>query len=233
MDALLAKSKILDYDHESIQKLITERGWKSLPKDQIKKAVYSFVRDEIKFGYNKNDSIPASQVLKDGYGQCNTKGTLLMALLRAVGIPCRFHGFYIDKVMQKGAVTGLFYSLAPRAIIHSWVEIMDDNQTRILEGFILDKTYMKSLVKKLQPGQKKMCGFGASTPDLPSAITDWDGVSDTYIQKDSITDDLGVFNTPDEFYVKYGTNLKGFKKWLYEHWIRFRMNEDVEQIRKS
>jgi hypothetical protein len=68
---------------------------------------------------------------------------------------------------------------------------------------------------------------------LPSAITDWDGVSDTYIQKDSITDDLGVFNTPDEFCDKYGTNLKGFKKWLYENWIRFKMNENVEQIRKE
>ena len=35
--------------------------------------VYSFVRNEIKFGYNKGDDIIASEVLKDGYGQCNTK----------------------------------------------------------------------------------------------------------------------------------------------------------------
>mgnify|MGYP002241704325 CR=1 FL=1 len=46
---------------------------------------------------NVDDSIPASKVLKDGYGQCNTKGTLFMALLRACGVPCRIHGFTIDK----------------------------------------------------------------------------------------------------------------------------------------
>ncbi|CAH8720987.1 transglutaminase-like domain-containing protein, partial [Paenibacillus thiaminolyticus] len=55
------------------------------------------------------DDIPASEVLRDGRGQCNTKSILLMALLRKVGIPCRIHGFYIDKRMQKGALTGLVY----------------------------------------------------------------------------------------------------------------------------
>lgn len=231
MNQLLEKTKILDYDHPSIQKLINERGWKFLPPEQKKKEIYKFVRDEIKFGYNKNDSIPASEVLRDGYGQCNTKGTLLMALLRAVDIPCRFHGFYIDKVMQKGAVTGVFYLMTPRDIIHSWVEIMSEDGPNILEGFILDKAYITSLIKRLEPGQKKMRGFGASTPDLPLAIKDWDGVSNTYIQKDSITKDLGIYDNPDEFYARYGTNLKGFRKWIYENYVRYRMNKNVEAIR--
>ena len=30
-----------------------------------------------------------------------------MALLRACDIPCRVHGFTIDKKLQKGAMTGL------------------------------------------------------------------------------------------------------------------------------
>lgn len=231
MNPLLAKTKILDYDHQSIQKLINERGWKLLPTAQKKKEIYQFVRDEIKFGYNQNDSLSASEVLRDGYGQCNTKGTLLMALLRAVGVPCRFHGFYIDKVMQKGAVTGIFYLMAPKGIIHSWVEIMDDANPTILEGFILDKAYISSLIRRLEPGQKKMCGFGASTPDLPLAVKDWDGISDTYIQKDSITKDLGIYDNPDEFYAKYGTNLKGFRKWIYENYVRYIMNKNVDTIR--
>jgi transglutaminase-like putative cysteine protease len=67
--------------------------------------VYDFVRNEIAFGYNAGDELPASAVLADGIGQCNTKATLLMALMRAVGIACRFHGFTIDKPLQKGAIT--------------------------------------------------------------------------------------------------------------------------------
>jgi len=61
------------------------------------------VRDDIRFGYNASDDLPASRVLADRIGQRNTKSTLLMALLRAVDVLCRFHGFTIDKALQKGA----------------------------------------------------------------------------------------------------------------------------------
>ncbi|MEE9438693.1 MAG: transglutaminase domain-containing protein, partial [Saprospiraceae bacterium] len=91
---------------------------------------------EIRFGYNKSDNIPASKVLSDGYGQCNTKSTLLMALLRAVGIPNRIHGFTIDKALQKGAITGIWYKLAPKNILHSWVEVLINDKWYFLEGVI-------------------------------------------------------------------------------------------------
>lgn len=233
MNPLLEKTKILDYDHPSIQKLIHERGWRLMAVDKRKKEIYKFVRDEIKFGYNKNDSISASEVLQDGYGQCNTKGTLLMALLRALDIPCRFHGFYIDKIMQKGAVTGIFYLMAPRNIIHSWIEIMDTESPTILEGFILDRAYVLALTKRLESGQNRMCGYGASTSDLPSKINEWDGHSNTYIQNESITKDLGIYNSPDEFYKRHGTNLKGIKQWTYQNFVRHKMNKNVAKVRES
>ena len=42
------------------------------------------MRNDILFGYNSSDLLTAEEVLKDGYGQCNTKATLLMALFRGV-----------------------------------------------------------------------------------------------------------------------------------------------------
>ena len=91
MHPLLAATPLLDVHHPDIEALVAERGWRALrPYDRIG-AVYDFVRNEIAFGYNEGDELPASRVLADGMGQCNTKSTLLMALLRAVGIPCRFH----------------------------------------------------------------------------------------------------------------------------------------------
>lgn len=68
-----------------------------------------------------------------------------MALLRACGIPCRIHGFTIDKKLQKGAMTGIVYHNAPRNVVHSWVEIYLEKQWYELEAFILDKTYLKKL----------------------------------------------------------------------------------------
>ena len=96
MNNYLKETKILNYSDSTIINLVNSRKWQTLDSVNKVKAIYNFVRDEIKFGYNLSDEITASEVLKDGYGQCNTKATLLMALLRAVGIPNRIHGFTID-----------------------------------------------------------------------------------------------------------------------------------------
>ena len=109
MHDYLTETKMLDYSNENIKQLIRERKWSDMAEFERLKAIYTFVRDEILFGYNVDDSVPASRVLRDGYGQCNTKGTLFMALLRACDIPCRVHGFTIDKKLQKGAMTGIVY----------------------------------------------------------------------------------------------------------------------------
>ena len=86
---LTATTPLLDYVAPSIQSLIIDRGWRDMSGfDQIG-ALHDFVRNEIKFGYNLTDQSKASRVLADGYGQCNTKSVLMMALLRALGLPCR------------------------------------------------------------------------------------------------------------------------------------------------
>ena len=104
-DYYLKETFLLDFSSENIQNLISDRNWKRADEYTRIKKIYDYVRDEILFGYNTDDNLPASRVLTDGYGQCNTKGILFMALLRGVNIPCRVHGFTIDKKLQKGAMT--------------------------------------------------------------------------------------------------------------------------------
>ena len=142
MHDYLTETKMLDYSNENIKQLIRERKWSDMAEFERLKAIYTFVRDEILFGYNVDDSVPASRVLRDGYGQCNTKGTLFMALLRACDIPCRVHGFTIDKKLQKGAMTGIVYRNAPQNVFHSWVEVYFENRWYELEAFILDMGYL-------------------------------------------------------------------------------------------
>ena len=228
---LTKKTDLLDFKSPQIQQLIVERRWQALPEFERIGAIYDFVRNEIKFGYNQSDSLPASQVLADGFGQCNTKGILLMALLRANQIACRFHGFTIDKRLQKGAITGWAYVLAPASIIHSWVEIWFDGRWVNLEGFILDESYLIALQQTF-PAAKEFCGFGAAVTDLRDPPVQWKG-TDTYIQKEGINADFGIFNSPDDFYRKHGTNLSGLKKWVFETVVRAQMNRNVERIRLS
>lgn len=153
-----------------------------------------------------------------------------MALLRGGGIPCRFHGFTIDKALQKGAITGVAYLLAPRSIIHSWVEVWHDGRWIELEGFILDKDYLSKLQERFATHEGAFCGFGAATPDLRNPGVDWIG-GNTYIQKDGINHDFGIFADPDSFYAKHGANLSGAKKWLFQGIVRHWMNWNVARIR--
>ena len=227
-----SETALLDYRHADIQALITQRGWINLNNFDKIGAVYNFVRDEIQFGYNTADDLPASRVLADGIGQCNTKGTLLMALLRAVGVVCRFHGFTIDKALQRGAITGLAYRLAPRNIIHSWVEVWSGEQWVQLEGFILDRKYLGALQKRFASYRGAFCGYGAATSDLQNPDVDWRG-SNTYIQRDGINQDFGLFDSPDAFYSRFGVNLSGFKRWIFLNIVRDRMNANVMNIRSG
>lgn len=231
MTTWLEATPIADHDHPDIRRLVDERGWLSLsPYDRIG-AAYDFVRDDIAFGYNRSDDLPASAVLRDGYGQCNTKGNLLVALLRGLGVPARFHGFTIDKALQKGAVPWWLFPFAPAKILHSWVEVRWDGAWIPLEGFILDGTYLGALQRRFS-GASTFCGYGAATPDLQNPGVEWCG-KPTYIQREGIADDFGVFDHPDDLYRARGTNLSGLRRLLYEHIFRFAMNATVSRIRRS
>ena len=229
-DPHLAETPLLDFASPAIQSLIAERGWADLPEKDRIGAVYDFVRNDILFGYNADDALPASRVLSDGYGQCNTKGTLLMALLRGVGIPCRFHGFTIDKSLQRGVVPELVYPIAPRNILHSWVEVLHDGEWIDLEGFILDAGILAALRNRF-PGRNSLCAYGAGTDRLQAPGVEWTGDS-TYIQKTGINHDFGVFDAPDDFYADH-RQLSGLRGFLYRAVVRHWMNRRVAAIRKG
>ena len=98
-----------------------------------------------------------------------------------------------------------------------------------LEGFILDAPYLASLQRHF-PDRQRFRGYGAATLNLAAHEVEWQGRC-TYLQRDGIADDFGVFDSPDEFYARQGSNLSGFKRWLYSHVIRHRMNAQVRRIR--
>lgn len=228
----LEETAMLDYSSAPIRSLAEKRKWRALDEFHRIKAVYDFVRNEILFGYNVSDAIPASRVLADGYGQCNTKGTLFMALLRTVDIPCRIHGFTIDKRLQKGAMTGLVYRVAPKHIFHSWVEVYLEEQWYALEAFILDDRYLHSLQRKYWDCTGAFCGYGVAVRDFRHPVIEWNR-NNTYIQSEGITQDFGVYDSPDELLKEHGQRMSGCKEFLYQHMGRHLMNRNVRRIRES
>lgn len=232
MERLLKETPILDYNHILIKNLIEQRKWNELGDVDKVKNIYNFVRDEIQFGYNTGDTIQASDILKDGYGQCNTKATLLMALLRAVKIPTRLHGFTIDKELQKGAIDGLWYKLSPKNILHSWVEVYVNEHWYILEGVILDRQYLQELRNINKNMTKTFCGFGVFTDNFDNPPIDWN-LSDTFIQDKGINQDFGLFDSPDDFYRNHQQELSYIQSLFFKYFIRHLMNKNVNTIRNK
>lgn len=221
---------LLDIGETPIVQLVNGQGWSRLPEAERIGAVYAFVRDRIPFGYNTSDDLPASTVLSDGYGQCNTKTTLLMALLRAAGIGCRLHGATIDKSLQHGVMVAPLYWFAPRSIIHTWAEVCVGGRWVGLEGVILDNGYLEGVRRWTGQCSGPLLGYGVGTDNLNNPPIDWNG-TDTLIQSTGIDRDLGVFDDPDAFYRQFGVNARGVRGWLYRNVMRKAMNKRVNAIR--
>lgn len=232
MEKYLKETKMLDFSNEKIQRLINERKWRKMNTFECLKSIYNFVRDEILFGYNVDDHISASRVLQDGYGQCNTKGTLFMALLRACNIPCRVHGFTIDKKLQKGAMTGIVYKSAPQNVFHSWVEVYFEDKWYELEAFILDISYLRKLHDKNRNCTGAFCGYGVAVTDFQNPIIDFDR-NNTYIQSEGINQDFGIYDSPDELLKEHHQEMSSVKAFMYRNIGRHLMNRNVRKIRNS
>ncbi len=230
MEKYLKETKMLDYSNKNIQRLIQERNWNDIEVFERLKSIYNFVRDEILFGYNIDDNISASKVLADGYGQCNTKGTLFMALLRACNIPCRVHGFTIDKKLQKGAMTGIVYKNAPQNVFHSWVEVNFEDKWYELEAYILDMEYLRKLQRKNSHCTGAFCGYGVAVKDFKNPIIDFDR-NNTYIQSEGINQDFGVYDSPDDLLKEHHQEMSVIKAFLYRNLGRHLMNRNVNKIR--
>ncbi len=230
MTHYLQDTRMLDYERAMIHELVRRRGWNDMDDYHKILNIYNYVRDEIRFGYNTDDTIPASKVLSDGYGQCNTKTTLFMALLRAAGIPCRAHGFIIHKGLQRGAMPEWVYKLSPDDLVHSWAEVYYDGVWYDMEGLILDKPYLEKLQQKFSDCSGGFCGYGVSTDDLNNPPIDWNA-NNTYIQKNDIKQDLGVYDSPDDLFAQHAQQLSRIKKLFFRHLARHAMNRCVKWIR--
>ena len=222
---------MLNYDAQELVDLIAAQKWNDLDEYGKIGAIYDYVQNKIVLGYNKYDDLTATQVLKDGYGQCNTKATLLMALLRAVGIPCRLHGSKVTKVFQRSLMPKVMAKLAPLYIVHTWAEVLYNGEWLCLEGVITDKAYIAGL-QKLHPDHVgKFFDYAVAVEDFADLHIDWKG-ENTTVQQQALVEDLGVFDTPDEFYAMYKQEYRGLKKFGYEHIGRKIMTKKVAKIRR-
>lgn len=85
----LSVSKYINWNDDSILSKANEFKLKYTDEISLIKAIYEFVRDEIKHSWDAQDkrvTKSATEVLEQGVGICWAKANLFAALLRACGI---------------------------------------------------------------------------------------------------------------------------------------------------
>lgn len=231
MKNYLKNTVMLNYQTPQIADLISTQKWSDLNEFEKIGAIYDYVQNKILLGYNKYDNLTATQVLADGIGQCNTKATLIMALLRAVGVPCRLHGTKVTKVFQRSLMPKIMAKLAPPLIVHTWAEVYYNGDWLSLEGVITDKTFISGLQKLFPEHKGKFFDYAVAVKDFNNLQIDWKG-ENTTVQQQAVVKDLGVYDTPDEFYAEYKQEFRGIKKFMYESVGRKIMTRKVAKIRR-
>ncbi|MDY0290248.1 MAG: transglutaminase-like domain-containing protein [Sphaerochaeta sp.] len=227
----LEPSHLLDYIHPTIQELITSKGWDTIKeKATLIGEVYTFVRDQIAYGYTKSFALPASKILKKGYGNCITKSTLLMALLRGVGVPCRFHTMTIRKIIFRGLLPKLSYKAVPKRPFHAWVEVLYNNKWLALEGHIIDTAYLTNLQRKFPDYMGSFYGYGIAVLNFRNPPNKWNN-TDTYVQNEATEEDLGIFDTPDDFFTQHPESEAYTQSFRYRVMIRRHLNKSIRALR--
>ncbi|MEM7408244.1 MAG: transglutaminase-like domain-containing protein [Pseudomonadota bacterium] len=160
--------------------------------------IHDYVRDEIAFGWTSEfHRMSPLDVLEARVGYCNTKGTLFIALLRAVGIRARQH--FVD--MSSDVLWGLAETDG-KFVDHSFAEVYLDGRWLKVDSYVVDQPLFKRAQRKLENAGRQL-GFGIHR----EGNIEWDGTEDNFVQ--FVNDgsvpgfsrrDYGVFKGPADFY---------------------------------
>lgn len=181
-------TKLCDFDVAEVKKLANELQKSAKTPLQAIREVHDYVAT-FPIGFDPEDW-PASKLLKQERGQCNTKTTMAITLLRAMGIPARVHAWKIDKVVHRRYMPWILYAFTPKHTLFTYPEIYYKGEWQLMSEI---------LTKKSKPDWN-VCPFD-------------DGDNRKHpLKKEWIHEDLGYFWHPDSVYKKFGTNSSGWRR---------------------
>jgi transglutaminase-like putative cysteine protease len=211
----LGNTPLLQHDHPKIRltaKKLTQL--KSTPREQAM-VCFQFVR-AMPFGCIADSAgTSAAAVLQAGRGDCHTKSTLMLALLRSLQIPARMRFVTMKPDFLHGIA-----DLGGDPIEHAYTEVLLDGQWLALDSYVVDPRLAVAARTRLKLEGRKL-GYGMHR----EGTIHWDGRSNAFSQftvedADSMPlHDWGAFDDPYQFYssvayVRQRLSLAGRLKWM-------------------
>ncbi|MEP6790881.1 MAG: transglutaminase-like domain-containing protein [Ramlibacter sp.] len=211
----LVNTPLLQFDHPKIRLLATRlTQLKATPREKAM-ACFSHIRS-LPFGCIADSTgTSALAVLRAGVGDCHSKSTLLIALLRAEGIPARMRFVTMKPDFLHGII-----DTGGQPIEHAYTEVLLDEEWQATDSYVVDmRLAVAAKARLVQEG--RTLGYGMHRDGAVS----WDANGHSFGQF-TINDppsmplhDWGAFDDPYQFYssvpyVRDRLNWSSRFKWL-------------------
>lgn len=225
----LGSTRLLDLDDPKLRIQAMSLTQLSDTDTQKVVAIHEFIK-AMPFGCVAGfDHVPAAAVLRAGYGDCHTKGTLFVALLRRVGLPARLRFVTLSSAFLYGIITP-----PHNTIIHAIGEVYLDGRWVQTDTYVTDSE-LENRAEKLLLDQGRKLGYGIHL----DGARQWDAFNDAHGQS-AASDEAslpmqhwGVAHDPEQFYTSadHPSLRRGWlkrAKWMLAAGL---VNRRTQQIR--
>jgi hypothetical protein len=158
-------------------------------------AVYRYVKKLPLVRRVRLRSMTAPQVIDAGAGDATAKATLLVAMLRAAGVPARMRWVLLRGEILRGLVPGRMQQ-AMRPLVEAWL----DGRWIRTDTYIFDAGYMAAARQRLRD-ERRAWGYGIHV----NGAMVWDACTDAFVSAHPteadpmVVADLGAFHDVLQF----------------------------------
>ncbi len=192
----LCNTPLLNTEHPKIRLLAIKLTQLRPGRREKALACFEFIR-HLPFGCVGNGTgVSSLVVLKRGQGDCHTKSTLFIALLRSLNIPARLRFVTLKPDFLHGIL-----ELGNQPVEHCCAEVWLDNRWLAVDSHVVDLPLARAATEHLSE-ENRALGYGIHA----LGQTDWDGHTASFGQfseQDPSSfpiKDWGPYDDPHHFY---------------------------------
>jgi hypothetical protein len=222
---------------KTVREVIRQVVVGNVTEREVAIALHDYVRENVRFGFNKYfDATQPDYTLACGWGHCNPKSRLMVALFRAAGMESYQHFVVIPKDILKGAIPASRYWMIPAELSHSYAEVKVVGVWCELDSYIVDTPLLEGARARLARESRSL-GYGVRL----DSVNTWDGQSNAFsqvgqsmmIEDHGRVDDLEAY-FQDERYRNhaFGMSFNAMFKFMGDFGVAA-INANIQRMRKK
>jgi len=229
------ESLLSDHDHPLVIDTTTALSQGCETDLQLLEALFYFVRDRISFRFPTTfgqwDRVKASSVIQCGFGYCNTKATLLVALCRASGIRARVHYGLISAEIMRGVFPSFAFPFLGDSGAHSWTEVEIEGDWKPIDSYINDQQLYRAARARLKATGRSL-GYSLACVDGKCSC-EFNFGEKGFVHMGAVVEDHGPWDDASQYFAtdKYVT-FKGLQRLFYPV-VAAISNRNIEKLRTS